>query len=267
MKQAPRAWYERLTEFLVNNGYRKRGIDKTSFVKEEHGKHMISQMYVDEIVFGGMLNQMVQHFVNQRQSEFKMGLVGELTCFLGLHVKQMDDTIFISKSKYAKNMVKKFGLENDSHKRTPTTTHLKLTKDEKGVDVDQSSYKSMIGSLLYLTASRPDITFVVEVCARYQDEPKISHIIQVKMVLKYINDTSEYGMLYTHSTDSMLVGYCNADWAGSADDIKRTYRGCFFLLHNLISWFNKKQNFVSLSTVEAEYIATGSSCSQLVWMK
>lgn len=88
----------------------------------------------------------------------------------------MDDTIFISQSKYAKNIVKKFGMENASHKRTLEPTHLKLTKDEKGTNVDQSLYKSMIGSLLYLMTSRPDITFVVGVCSRYQSEPKMSHI-------------------------------------------------------------------------------------------
>lgn len=110
------------------------------------------------------------------QYEFEMSLVGKLTYFLCLQVKQMDDSIFISQRKYAKNIVKKFGLESASHKRTLAATHLKLTKDEKGVDMDQSLYKSIIGSMLYLIASRLDITFVVGVCARYQVEPKISHI-------------------------------------------------------------------------------------------
>ena len=137
------------------------------FVKEEHGKLMIAQIYVDDIVFGGILNQMVQYFVRQMQSKFDMSLVGELTYFLGLQVKQMDATIFISQSKYAKSIVNKFGMENASHKRRSAPTHLKLTKDEKGVNMDQSLYRSMIISLMYLTTSGPDITFVVGVCAGY----------------------------------------------------------------------------------------------------
>jgi hypothetical protein len=173
----------------------------------------------------------------------------------------MENTIFISQSKYAKNIVKKFGLDDDSHKRTPGATHLKLSKDENGVAVDQSLYRSMIRSLLYLTASRPDITFVVGVCARYQAEPKMSHLVQVKRILKYINGTTDYGILYSHSDNSRMIGYCDADWAGSADDRKSTSGGCFFLGNNLVSWFNKKQNSVSLSTAEAEYIAAGSNCS------
>ncbi|KAK2444948.1 putative mitochondrial protein [Trifolium repens] len=267
LKQAPRAWYERLTQFLVGQGYRKGGSDQTLFVKQVKGKFMIAQIYVDDIVFGGMSNTMVQHFVQQMQSEFEMSLVGELTYFLGLQIKQMEDTIFICQSKYARNIVRKFGLDNASHKRTPAPTHLKLTKDEQGVGVDQSMYRSMIGSLLYLTASRPDITFAVGVCARYQSEPKVSHLNQVKRILKYVNGTCDYGMMYSHCEDSSLCGYCDADWAGSADDRKSTSGGCFFLGSNLISWFSKKQNCVALSTAEAEYVAAGSSCTQLVWMK
>jgi hypothetical protein len=267
LKQAPRAWYERLTQFLIDQGNKKGASDKTLFVKEEGGKFMIAQIYVDDIVFGGMSHTMVEHFVKPMQSEFEMSLVGELTYFLGLQIKQMENTIFISQSKYAKNIVKKFGMENASHKRTPAPTHLKLTRDEKGMDVDQSLYRSMIGSLLYLTASRPDITFAVGVCARYQAEPKISHLTQVKRILKYVNGTCDYGIMYSHYENTTLVGYCDADWAGSADDRKSTSGGCFLLGNNLISWFRKKQNCVALSTAEAEYIAAGSSCTQLVWMK
>ena len=117
---------------------------------------------------------------------------------------------------------------------------MKLSKDENGVKVEQSLYRSMIGSLLYLTASRPDITFAVGVCARYQAEPKVSHINQVKRILKYVSGTCDYGLLYSHDSSSILVGYCDADWAGSADDRKSTFGGCFFLGNNLISWFIKK---------------------------
>ena len=101
------------------------------------------------------------------QSEFEMSLIGELTYFLGLQVKQMEDTIFISQSKYVKSFMKKFDLNNASHKKTSIATHVELTKDDSGVDVDQSLYRNMIGSLFYLTTSRSDITFVVRVCARY----------------------------------------------------------------------------------------------------
>ncbi|CAM8968649.1 unnamed protein product [Rhodiola kirilowii] len=210
---------------------------------------------------------MVDQFVEQMQKEFKMSMVGEMSYFLGLQVTQKKDGIFISQSKYAKTLIKKFDLAKASHKRTPAATHLKITKDDAGVNVDQTLYRSMIGSLLYLTASRPDISYAVGVCARYQSEPKESHLLQVKRIIKYVCETVEFGIWYTKNTNPHLVGFYDADWAGNAEDRKSTSGGCFFLGNNLVSWFSKKQNSISLSMAEAEYIAAGSCCTQLPWMK
>lgn len=219
LKQAPRAWYERLTEFLINNGYNKRGIEKTPFLKNDTWKLMTTKIYVDDIVFGGMYDMMVQHFIQQMQYEFETSLVGELTYSLSLQVKQMEDNIFVSQSKYAKIIVKKFGLDNASHKRTPTVTHLKLSRDENVVDVGQSLYISMIVSLIYLIAIKHDITFFVGVCARYLANPKAIHLTQVKIILKYRNGTIDYGILYSHDTYPILIGYCDIDWGVSADEV------------------------------------------------
>ncbi|KAL4038653.1 hypothetical protein IC575_002276 [Cucumis melo] len=185
------------------------------------------------------------------QSKFQMSMVGELSC-LGLQIKQKNDGIFISQEKYARSMVKKFGLEQARNKRTPAATYVKLTKDTEGAEVDHKLYRSIVGSLLYLTASRPDIAYAVEICARYQADPRITHLEAVKRILKYVHGTSDFGMMYSYDTTPTLVGYYDADWASSADDRKSTL---------------EKQNCVSLSTAEAEYIAVGSGCTQLIWMK
>ncbi|CAM8890160.1 unnamed protein product [Rhodiola kirilowii] len=175
------------------------------------------------------------------QSKFKMSMVGEMSYFLGLQVKQKVDGIFISQSKYVRNLVKKFDLEKATHKKTPAVTHVKITKDEAGTSVNQTLYMSMIGSLLYLMASRPDITHEVGVRARYQANPKESHLMNVKRIIKYVCGTADYGLWYTKDTSSCLVGYCDADWAGNAEDYKSTFGGCFFLGNNMVSWFSKKQ--------------------------
>ncbi|CAM8920783.1 unnamed protein product [Rhodiola kirilowii] len=210
---------------------------------------------------------MVDKFVEQMQSEFKMSMVGEMCYFLGLQVKQKATGIFISQSKYARNMNKKFDLEKASHKRTPTATHVKITKDEAGTRVDQTLYRSMIGSLLNLTTSSPDIAHAVGVCARYQANPKEIHLMNVKRIIRYVCGIADYGLWYTKDSNSCLVCYCDADWARNAEDHKSTSGGCFFLGNNLVSWFSKKQNSISLSTAEAEYIAAGSFCTQMLWMK
>ena len=123
-----------------------------------------------------------------------MSMVGELNYFLGLQVKQSNDGIFISQNKYAKNLVKKFGLDLAKHMNTPMGTNDKLSKDENGVSIDPTLFRSMIGSLLYLIASRPDIYFSVGICARYQANPKESHIASMKRIIKYVSGIADYGI-------------------------------------------------------------------------
>ena len=142
----------------------------------------------------------------------------------------------------------------------------KLNVDSSGVVVSPTLYRSIIGSLLYLIVSRPDIAFSVGVCARYQAAPKESHLTAVKQIIRYINGTPDYGLWYSKDSNACLVKYSDADWAGSVDDRKSTLGGCFYLGNNLVSWMSKKQNFVTLSIAEAEYIAAGSCCTQLLWM-
>ncbi|RVW49846.1 Retrovirus-related Pol polyprotein from transposon RE1 [Vitis vinifera] len=157
-----------------------------------------------------------------------------------------------------RELVKKFGLESTKHFRTPMPTNLKLSKDESGKGVEETLYRSMIGSLLYLTASRPDIAFSVGVCARYQACPKESHLIALKRIIRYIAGTLELGLWYPFDTHSDVACYTDADWAGNVDDRKSTSGGCFYIGNCLVAWMSKKQNSVSLSTAEAEYIATGT---------
>ncbi|KAL5538242.1 hypothetical protein UlMin_046026 [Ulmus minor] len=151
-------------------------------------------------------------------------MVGELNYFLGLQVKQKEDGMFITQAKYAKNLVKKFGLENAKIYNTPMSTTVKISKDDSGISVDSKLYRSMIGSLLYLTASRPDLCYSVGVCARFQSDPK-----------EYVNGTLDYGLWYSMDTTTDLVGYSDADWAGTIDDRKSTSGESY-----LIGYFKKK---------------------------
>ena len=176
LKQAPRVWYDRLTQYLVSHGFTRGKADQTLFTRREDGKLIVSQVYVDDIIFGLIKNELAHNFSKLMQAEFKISMIGELTHFLELQICQQDSGIFISQSKYAKNLVKKFGLESASSVRTPISPNVKLIVDLLGKSVNSSLYRNMIGSLLYLTASRPDISYSVGVCARYQANPKESHM-------------------------------------------------------------------------------------------
>jgi len=163
--------------------------------------------------------------------------------------------------------VKRFGLDGKSHARTPMSKNVKISADLTSKQVDPTLYKSMIGSLLYLTASQPDIAFSVSVCARFQANPKESHLTAVKYIVRYVNATVNYGICFSRETNLVLAGYSDANWAGNADDRKSTSGGCFYVGTNLVAWMSRKQASISLSTAEAEYIAAGSCCTQLLWMK
>ena len=191
---------------------------------------------------------------------FEMSMVGELTYFLGLQVKEIDSGIYINQAKCARNLVKGFGLDKTAYARTPMAANAKLTNDPSGESVDVTLYRSMIGCLLYLTTSRPDIAFSVGVCSRFQSNSKISHLNAVKIIIKYVSETCDYGLFYSKESNLSLAGFSNLDWAGNANDRKSTTGGCFYVGANLVAWMSKKQNFVSLSIAEAEYIAT-KSCS------
>ena len=151
-----------------------------------------------------------------------MSMIKELSHFLRLQIRQQEWSIFISQSKYAKNLVKKFGLEFVSLVRTPMSPNVKLIVDLLGKSVDSSLYRSMIGSLLYLIASRLDISYNVGVCARYQVNPKESHMIALKRIIKYVKTTVDFRVWYSKDTNDVLVGYSDADWVGNVDDRKST---------------------------------------------
>ncbi|KAH9802698.1 hypothetical protein KPL71_001497 [Citrus sinensis] len=266
-KQAPRAWYDRLKNFLLDNNFSMGKADTTLFVKHKNQDILIVQIYVDDIIFGSTNELLCKDFSSCMSQEFEMSMMGELKYFLGLQIKQNEEGIFINQAKYVKDLLKRFGYENGTAKSTPMSTTIKLDKDEKGKEVDIKTYRGMIGSLLYLTASRPDIMFSVCLCARFQSCPKESHMLAVKRIFRYLIGTINLGLWYPRGTHIDLTCYSDADFAGYKVDRKSTSGTCHFLGHSLVSWFSKKQNSVALSTTEAEYIAAGSCCAQILWMK
>ncbi|GJV90490.1 putative ribonuclease H-like domain-containing protein [Tanacetum coccineum] len=212
LHQAPRAWYKTLSTYLLDNEFQRGKIDKTLFIKRFVGD--FTQVYVDDIIFGSTKKEMCNAFENLMHEKFKMSSIGELTFFLGLQVQQKKDGIFISQDKYVGQILKKFRFIEVKTASTPMETQKPLLKDEDGEEVDVHMYRSMIGSLMYLTSSRPDIMFAVCACARYQVNLKVSHLYVVKRIF--------------------------SDYARASLDRKSTTGGCQFLRSRLISWQCKK---------------------------
>ncbi|GAU41423.1 hypothetical protein TSUD_26030 [Trifolium subterraneum] len=200
-------------------------------------------------------------------SEFEMSMMGELGFFLGLQIKQQEDGIFISQEKYVNDLLKKYKMNEAKIMSTPMHPSTSLDKDEKGKDVSEKEYRGMIGSLLYLTASRPDIVFAVGLCARFQTSPKESHLIAVKRIFRYLVGNPDVGLWYKKGSHFDLQAYCDADYAGDKIERKSTSGACQFLGEALVSWCCRKQNTIALSTTEAEYVAASNCCSQVIWIK
>ncbi|GJY17610.1 retrovirus-related pol polyprotein from transposon TNT 1-94 [Tanacetum coccineum] len=194
LKQAPKYWYDRLKAFLIKHDYTMGMVDNTLFTKKKDPKVIIVQIYVDDIIFGSTCQEMCDDFAKIMHDKFEMSMMGELNLFLGLQIKQLEDGIFFNQSNYIKEMLKKFRLKDSKPMKTPMSTETKLTKDEEDESVDNTKYRGMIGSLLYLTASRPDIMFSVCLCPRIQEDNKTSHLEAVKRIFRYVKGTTHLGL-------------------------------------------------------------------------
>ncbi|KAL8148289.1 hypothetical protein AgCh_005603 [Apium graveolens] len=207
--------------------------------------------------------RLCKKFAKLMQSRYQMSMMGELSYFLGLQVKQNEGGTFICQSKYTRNLLKKFGMQDCSTASTPMATAIKLDKDT-GTSVDITDYRGMIGSLLYLTTSRPDIMYATCRCVRFQADSREPHLTAVKRIFKYLKGIADLELWYPRESDFKLIGYSDADFAGCKIDRKSTSGSCQFLGGRLVSWFSKKQKSISTSTAEAEYIAAGSCCAQIL---
>lgn len=196
-----------------------------------------------------------------------MSMMGEISFFIELQVKQSKEGIFLNQSKYCKEILKRFEMQNCKEASTPMPTDCYMDADASEVIVDQTTYRGLIGSLLYLTASSPDIMFVLCLCGRFQSNPKESHLKVVKRILKYLKGTSTFGLWYSSHSPIQLVGYSDSKFVGCKLDRKSTSGTCHLLGSSLTSWQSKKKACVALSTVEAEYIAEMSCCAQILWIK
>ncbi|KAE8699425.1 hypothetical protein F3Y22_tig00110578pilonHSYRG00054 [Hibiscus syriacus] len=235
LKQAPRAWYGKIAEFLTKSGYSVTPADSSLFVKAN-------------------------------EVHFQMKELGQLKHFLGLEVDRTHEGIFLCQQKYAKDLLKRFGMLECKSTSTPMEPNIKMCAHE-GKDLeDATMYRQLVGSLIYLTLTRPDISYAVGVMSRYMQNPKKPHLEAVRRILRYVKNTIDYGLLYKKGEDCKLVGYCDADYAGDHDTRRSTIGYVFKLGSGTISWCSKRQPTVSLSTTEAEYRATAMAAQESTWL-
>ncbi|KAK2965254.1 hypothetical protein RJ640_015752 [Escallonia rubra] len=228
---------------------------------------LIVALYVDDLLFTGNSEKMIKDFRKEMMKKYEMNDMGLLKHFLGMEIHQDDEGIFICQKNYAEKVLKKFRMYGCNPKATPLIVGEKLKREDGGSKVDATFYRSMVGNLLYLTATRPDIMFAASLLSRFMQAPSHFHLGAAKRVLRYIQGTVDYGIMNGRSKEVKLTGFCDSDFEGWKDDMKSTSGYCFTLGSGVFSWLSKKQQSVAQSSAEAEYVSAAIATSQAIWLR
>ena len=266
LKQSPRCWNEALDKHLKKMGFVQANSDPCIYTASR-GELSLIAVYVDDIILAGRSDKRMKELKDAIGEKFMVKDLGELHHFLGVKVIQNreSNSIWIGLETYARELVKKFKMEESKAVSTPIQLGSYLVK---AVDEDDMFDQSAVGSLLYLsTRTRPDITYAVSSVARFTSKPTKQHWTAAKRIFRYLNGTISFRLLYSKDKEKECTGYSDADWAGDLNDRKSTSGFVFKLSGAAISWRSKKQSCVALSTAEAEYIALASAAQESVWLQ
>eukprot|EP00268_Persea_americana_P008859 TRINITY_DN13467_c1_g2_i1.p1 TRINITY_DN13467_c1_g2~~TRINITY_DN13467_c1_g2_i1.p1 ORF type:complete len:401 (+),score=79.48 TRINITY_DN13467_c1_g2_i1:1121-2323(+) len=268
LKQAPRAWYKKIDAYFEESDFHKSPYEHTLYVKKSpQGEILIACLYVDDLIFTGSSVEMYKDFKMTMMHKFEMTDMGLLHFFLGIEVNQNDDGIFISQKKYAKELLKRFSMEDAKPISTPMEVGLKLSKFDGKKVVHPTLYRSLVGGLVYLTTTRPNLTYAASMLSHFMESPRDAYWEVGKRILRYVKGSQSHGLHYYKNENPSLVGFCDSDWARSVDDCKSTLGYVFNIGSSAVSWSSKKQSVVAILTAEAEYIALAATSCQARWLR
>lgn len=267
LKQAPRAWYNRLDDHLIKLGFEKSETEVTLYIKQSGSDFIILSVYVDDLLILGNCKKLIEEFKTDMKNTFEMNDLGLLTYFLGLEIYQTSAGIMVSQKKFALDVLLEFSMDKCKAVKTPLVVGQKFQREDGSSNVDGSIFRSIIGSLLYLSASRQDIMFAVSLMSRFMQNPSEIHMKAVKRILRFIKGTADYGIVYANTNSVKPSGYSDSDWAESDEGMKSTTSYCFSIGSGVISWCSKKQLVVAQSTAEAKYVAASKGANQAIWLR
>uniref|UniRef100_A0A2N9H3N1 Integrase catalytic domain-containing protein n=1 Tax=Fagus sylvatica TaxID=28930 RepID=A0A2N9H3N1_FAGSY len=267
LKQSPRAWFDKFSKAVVSHGMTRSQADHSVFFKKTKTGIVILVVYVDDIVITGSDKEGIQILINHLSSSFLTKYLGKLRYFLGIEVARSKAGISLSQRKYTLDILQDTGYLGSKPVATPMESNLKLMPDEGEFIDDPDTYRRLVGKLIYLTITRPDISYAVSVVSQFMTNPRVPHMNAVIRILKYLKNAPGRGLFYRSSGHLRIEGYTDADWAGSPSDRKSTTGYCTFIGGNLVTWRSKKQSVVARSSAEAEYRAMAHSTCELTWLR
>jgi uncharacterized membrane protein YgcG len=267
LKQSPRAWFDKFSKAVVSHGMTRSQADHSVFFKKTKIGIVILVVYVDDIVITGSDKEGIQILINHLSSSFLTKYLGKLRYFLGIEVARSKAGISLSQRKYTLDILQDTGYLGSKPVATPMESNLKLMPDEGDFIDDPDIYRRLVGKLIYLTITRPDISYAVSVVSQFMTNPRVPHMNAVIRILKYLKNAPGRGLFYRSSGHLRIEGYTDADWAGSPSDRKSTTGYCTFIGGNLVTWRSKKQSVVARSSAEAEYRAMAHTTCELTWLR
>ncbi|RVW94488.1 Retrovirus-related Pol polyprotein from transposon RE1 [Vitis vinifera] len=268
LKQSPRAWFGRFTKSMRAFGYRQSNSDHTLFLKKQHGKITTLIVYVDDMVVTGNDPEERKALQNYLSREFEMKDLGPLKYFLGIEVSRSSEGIFLSQRKYALDLLQETGMSGCQPVNTPIEEGLKLCVEPNQVSTDKGRYQRLVGRLMYLAHTRPDLAYALSVVSQYMHNPGEQHMNAVMRILRYLKNAPGKGILFAKNVDHQSIEvYTDADWAGAVDDRRSTSGYFTFVGGNLVTWKSKKQNVVARSSAEAEFRGMALGLCEALWLR
>ena len=253
LKQSPRAWFGRFCRAMKGYGYTQSDSDHTMFFKKNQGKIAVLIIYVDDMIITGDDKIEIQNLEGKLSKEFEMKNLGGLKYFLGIEVSRNKEGIYLSQRKYILDLLAEVGMVECKPVDTPTVPNLKLNAYSDHTPTNVERYQRLVGKLIYLSHTRPDIAYAVSIISQFMHSPKEEHLEAVMRIIRYLKGTAGRGIVYRKNSHLQVMAYSDADWAGCVMDRKSTAGYFTFVGGNLVTWKSKKQNVVTLSSAESEF--------------
>ncbi|XP_058219798.1 uncharacterized mitochondrial protein AtMg00810-like [Rhododendron vialii] len=267
LKQAPRAWFAKFSTTIQNFGFSSSQYDSALFIRKSAHGIIFLLLYVDDMIITGDDNVGISDLKAFLNKLFQMKDLGTVSYFLGLEISSTSDGYYLTQAKYASNLLSGAGITDNKAASTPLEPTTQLTPLDGSPLPDATRYCQLVGSLVYLTITRPDIAFAVHIVCQFMCASRSTHFDVVLRILRYVKGTLFHGLYYSAHSSLELCAYSDADWAGDPIDRRFTTGYCFFLGDSLISWQSKKQSLISRSSTEAEYHAIADTTQELIWLR
>jgi hypothetical protein len=267
LKQSPRAWFGRFSLAMKKYGFQQSNSDHTLFLKHNKGRVTALIIYVDDMIITGNDTEEISKIQRQLGTEFEMKNLGGLKYFLGIEVARSNEGIFISQRKYVLDLLSEVGMLDCKPVDTPTIQNHKFGENNDSVPTNKEQYQRLVGKLIYLSHTRPDIAYAVNVVSQYMQNPSEAHMDAVIRIIRYLKYAPSRGLMFYKNNHLNVEGYTDADWAGSVSDRRSTSGYFTFVGGNLVTWRSKKQKVVALSSAEAEFRGMSKGLCELLWLK